>query len=168
MMAWMNEGSLNLIFDGVLVLSILGLWVMWFQQAGQRKKVENMLQQASSDLQQATTLLDKMMEDKFQQDKAAQVTPIQESRVPQAAKVPTTAEQIQAKLSQKDKVSIRKRVQTLHKPRNIASPQPQQPNAVAMIGRLHREGLDLKAISKQLGLPVAQVKLMLLLQKAQA
>jgi hypothetical protein len=59
-------------------------------------------------------------------------------------------------------------VQKLQRPSRVKPSKSQGVDTVAMISRLNREGLDLKAISKQLGLPIAQVKLMLLLQKAQA
>jgi hypothetical protein len=173
MMAWVNDSSINLIFDGVMAAAILGLWVMWFQQARQRKKVENMLQQASADLQQATTLLDKMMQEKLQYEKSQKQMdlhdkPMQETRMSQANQPKTTAEKIRAKLLQQDKVSIGQRVPKRQTTKAMKPSKSQDVDTVAMISRLNREGLDLKAISKQLGLPIAQVKLMLLLQKAQA
>ena len=177
MMAWMNTMDMNVIFDGVLVCSILGLWVMWFRQAGQRKKVEVMLQQAAADLQQASALLDHVMQERVsaQQDGMAE-------RKQHHVSSEAMLKAIQKNIARQDKVDIQyqarhqaqRRIRSQPRKKvNQASPkavqwQVQDADIATKIRYLHQKGMGLKGIAQKLGLPVAQVKLMLLMQKAQA
>ncbi|PCI02894.1 MAG: hypothetical protein COB79_01555 [Zetaproteobacteria bacterium] len=155
----MSETVLNVVFNGVLVVAILGLWGMWFYQGRQRKKVESLLKQASADLQQATMLLDQVM---------TQMTNIERDK----------ASQIIARSAQEDKQATpkpsvtRRNHQQLKQPRAKVKPTtthaPQEVNLAAKIMRLKREGLDMQRIAQTLSLPIAQVRLMLLLQTAKA
>ncbi len=175
MMAWVNQMDINLIFDGALVCAILGLWVMWFQQAGQRKKVEVMLQQAAADLQQASLLLEHVMQERDAGKETRREDEVAE-REQHHASSKAMVEAIQKNISKQDKihiqnkVHIQKRTQTQKKSSHtkVARRQVKDADAATKIRYLHQKGLDLKGISQKLGLPIAQVKLMLLLQKAQA
>ncbi len=155
-----DMNMLSMIFDGGLVLAILGLWVMWYQQAGQRKKVEAMLEHASLELQQATTLLDQVM---------AQLPALQKQQLdvapqPVASKQVRQDKQAIEKVSQQDQVNIS--VQKLKA--SLPKSKFQDANVSAQIMRLKREGLSMEGIAKHLELPVAQVRLILLLQTSKA
>jgi len=170
----LNSDMLNMIFDGVLVIAIIGLWVMWYQQAGQRKKVEGLLLEASRDLQAATTLLNQVMtempklKETFQAGavrEAAQKSQAKHQPIPQPTPDKHAVKAVQ-KAAHKDQVSISKRVDKLKK---VSSKKGiQDSNFAAQIMRLNREGLSMNGIAKHLGLPVAQVRLMLLLQSSKA
>ena len=153
-----TESVLNLVFNGVLVLAILGLWGLWFHQAGQRKKVETLLHQAASDLQQATTLLDQVMKQMQAQNQG------------ETKRVATPKSENNA-LSTGEQAMIARNIHKLQTPlpsKKKATPVKQEVNISAKVMRLKREGLDMPAIAKALRLPIAQVRLMLLLQTAKA
>ena len=169
MMAWVNQMDINLIFDGALVCAILGLWVMWFQQAGQRKKVEVMLQQAAADLQQASLLLEHVMQERDAGKETRREDAVAEREQPHVSSK-AMVETIQKNISKQDKIHIQGYAQTQKKSNHtkVERRQVKDADAATKIRYLHQKGLDLKGISQKLGLPIAQVKLMLLLQKAQA
>lgn len=156
----MDMATLSMIFDGGLVIAILGLWVMWYQQAGQRKKVEAMLEHAALELQQATTLLDQVMA----QLPALQKQQLDAVQKPVVAKKVTQRQKVVDKVSKQDQVNIG--VQKLKA--SLPKSKTQDANVSAQIMRLKREGLSMEAIAKHLGLPVAQVRLILLLQTSKA
>ncbi len=151
-----SEAALHLVFNGILVAAILGLWGMWFYQAGQRKKVEALLHQAASDLQQATTLLDQVMK-QMQAQKQGETKPAATPK-PENNALPT-----------REQAMIARNIHKLQTPlpsKKKVTPAKQEVNIAAKVMRLKREGLDMPAIAKALRLPIAQVRLMLLLQTA--
>ncbi len=160
MSEWMNTEILGLVFDVVLVIAVFGLCGLWLQQGKQRKKVEHMLQQAAKDLQAATTLLDQVM---------MQMPKQQTQSIPQSKDVHTPTKK--PSLTPREQAYIQQNIQKLQTPklkRKMSAKPKQEDNIAAKIMRLHREGLDIKGIAKRLSLPVAQVRLMLLLQTSKA
>ena len=152
----MGSDVFNLALDALMVMAITGLWVMWFQQSAQRKKVERMLKDAAEDLKAATQLLDQVMGSLDMQQRVAQAS----------AKNPVAARQ-QRQPSQ-DKVHQPLATKTVVKP-NLEAVRKEgkiKEHAVdtAKIMRLSREGLNEQTIADQLKVPIAQVRLILLLQ----
>jgi len=153
----MGSDVFNLALDALMVMAITGLWVLWFQQSAQRKKVEKMLRDASVDLKAATELLDQVMRNLDMQRQSEQVR----------VKHPAEARQ-QHQPIQDNEVAQSAAAKTPVKPKKVAASQglKSKNNAVdtAKIMRLHREGLDEQSIADQMKLPIAQVRLILLLQ----
>ena len=157
----MGSDVFNLALDALMVMAITGLWVMWFQQSAQRKKVERMLKDASEDLKAATQLLDQVMQSLDTKESTAQ------------APVKSAAEALQQRQDKQDRVQVRHSsavktvIQSEKESTTTAEAHKQKGKVVdtAKIMRLSREGLDEQAIADQLKVPVAQVRLILLLQK---
>ena len=157
----MGSDVFNLALDALMVMAIAGLWVMWFQQSAQRKKVERMLKDASEDLKAATQLLDQVMHSLDMKEST------------EKASMKSTAEILQQRQAKQDKVQVRHSttakevVQTKEEKTTVEDVHKQKGKTVdtAKIMRLSREGLGEQAIADQLKVPVAQVRLILLLQK---
>ncbi|MDQ6980389.1 MAG: hypothetical protein Q9M46_02815 [Ghiorsea sp.] len=156
----MGSDVFNLALDALMVMAITGLWVMWFQQSVQRKKVEKMLRDASEDLKSATELLDQVMRNLDMQQQSEQ----EQARV----KYPTEARQQRQPKKDKLEVAQSAAAKTPMKPKEVAARQAPKSKGsgvdTAKIMRLHREGLNEQTIADQLKVPVAQVRLILLLQ----
>lgn len=152
----MGSDVFNLALDALMIMAITGLWVMWFQQSSQRKKVEKMLRDAAKDLKDATQLLDQVMGslDMQQQTSQASVKEAVEIRQ-QRQSSPDKFHQPLAK-----KTTVKPNIEAVRKEKGTKR------NAVdtAKIMRLSREGLNEQTIADQLKVPVAQVRLILLLQ----
>jgi len=144
----MGVDIFSMALDALMIVAITGLWIMWFLQAGQRKKVEKMLLQASDDLKEATKLLDQVMG--------------------------ALAEQNGMQAPEKERPEIEDKIDMVAAD-DIALPshemEPEHKHGKrnsaeysAQIMRLNREGLSEAEISEKLNVPAAQVKLMLLLQ----
>ena len=157
----MGSDVFNFALDALMVMAITGLWVMWFQQSAQRKKVERMLKDASEDLKAATQLLDQVMHSLDMKEST------------EKASMKSTAEILQQRQAKQDKVQVRHSptakevVQTKEEKTTVEDVHKQKGKTVdtAKIMRLSREGLGEQAIADQLKVPVAQVRLILLLQK---
>lgn len=157
----MGSDVFNLALDALMVMAITGLWVMWFQQSAQRKKVERMLKDASEDLKAATQLLDQVMHSLDMKEST------------EKASMKSTAEILQQRQAKQDKVQVqhsptaKEVVQTKEEKTTVEDVHKQKGKTVdtAKIMRLSREGLGEQAIADQLKVPVAQVRLILLLQK---
>ncbi len=155
----MDMSLLNMIFNGLIVCAIAGLWVLWYQQAGQRKKVEQMLAQASSELQEATLLLEQVMQQLPNMKENITTAPAPDAFAEKAA------QQAIQQTAQQDQVNIQAKstARRKEKPRKT-SKQSTSTGQSATIMRLKREGLTAEDIANQLDMPIAQVRLMLLLQ----
>lgn len=155
----MGSDVFNLAVDALMVMAITGLWVMWFQQSAQRRKVEKMLKAAAEDLKAATELLDQVMHS----------LDTNESKANNPRDMP--AEALQQHKAKQDKVDIRRKPvakQAVGAKAATPTTQPDKQKAktvdTAKIMRLSREGLSEQSIADQLKVPVAQVRLILLLQ----
>ncbi len=154
----MGSDVFNFALDALMIMAITGLWVMWFQQSTQRKKVEKMLRDASQDLKSATELLDQVMRNLDMQQQSEQVR----------VKHPAEASEQRQPIDEKLEVAQSSVVKTPVESEEVASRQGQKSKKSAVdtakIMRLHREGLDEQSIADQMKLPIAQVRLILLLQ----
>ena len=148
---FLNNETLSLVFDAVLILSVVGLWFLWWQQAQQRKGIESMLMEASAELQEATLLLNQALQQ------------IQDLQASGHANVEPPKPEKSAETVAKE--AFREKMQ-----RQVASNEDSQPTAnisqVAQMLRLQREGLSPEKISEKLQMPLAQIKLMLMLQSS--
>ncbi|MDX8396546.1 MAG: hypothetical protein R8K22_09045 [Mariprofundaceae bacterium] len=52
---------LAMLFDGLLIIAVLGLWLAWLKQNQQQSMIENKLSEAAAQLQDATQLLDQAL-----------------------------------------------------------------------------------------------------------
>ena len=152
----MGNDVFNWALDALMIMAITGLWVMWFQQSTQRKKVEKMLRDAAEDLKDATQLLDQVMGSLDIQQQAPQASAKKPSQV------------LQQRQPKQDKAPEPLATNAAVKPNVAPAKQGKSAkgNAVdaAKIMRLSREGLNEQTIADQLKVPIAQVRLMLLLQ----
>ncbi len=151
---FLDSEILSIIFDVVLILSVIGLWILWWQQVQQRKNIESMLVEASTQLQEATLMLNQAL---------VQIQDIQgseESEVKTQEAVKQDDEEL-AMSAFREKVEER-----------VGSDirEQSQPTAnisqVAQMLRLQREGMSPEKISEKLNVPLAQIKLMLMLQSS--
>jgi hypothetical protein len=153
----MGSDIFNFALDALMVMAITGLWVMWFQQSAQRKKVESMLKDASEDLKAATQLLDQVMQS------------LDMKELTEKASMKSNAEILQQRQVKQDKVQVHASsvMQPEKEEATLKEAQKAKDKTVdtAKIMRLSREGLGEQAIADQLKVPVAQVRLILLLQK---
>ena len=161
----MGIDILSIALDALLVVAIAGLWMVWFQQAGQRKNVENMLKQASEELQQATQLLDHVMNTMAQQKESSVAEAVLDAKVKMEQKTEAEKQEPEKKgaadIDEQDEFKLEKNAKV-----SFTHPQHRESdtNYSAQVMRLNREGLSAEAISEKLSVPIAQVKLLLLLQ----
>jgi len=154
MLELLNNETLSTIFDVVLLLSVIGLWILWWRQVQQRKGIETMLSEASNQLQEATQMLNEAL---------YQIQELQRDKVADSDRQKTSEErpELQAKARFKEKV-VEKVSHT--------SAEESQPTAnisqVSKMLRLQREGIEPEQIAEKLNMPLAQVKLMLMLQSS--
>jgi len=179
----LDESLLNILFNSVLVISILGLWGLWFHQQRQRKNVEHMLQLASADLQEATQLLEQVMtqlphidlmerqaDEQLNQsvDAGQYAQPKQAVEHISRPREDKQRQQASNAISEQDQLYIQRNIQKLKATVPIKQQQPttrsQSDNLSSQIMELNSEGLSKEVIAKRLQVPVAQVRLMLLLQ----
>lgn len=172
---------LNMLLDGLIVVALLGLWWMWVVQFKQRKRVEILLAQATSELQESSRLLTLVMQ-KFPD--AAQLEVKQHDMQRPIAHTDASQAHIQ-RMNAQDKAATKKAATknvavmkaqmkahlqanlqaNLQAQGNISQRNPSEGvNFSAQIMRLQREGNDAQRIADMLAVPVAQVRLMLLLQ----
>jgi len=180
---WSELIPMNLLsmgIDLVLIVIILSMWVFWWKQGKRTQRVETSLLEAAAQLQEATALLDDALnqiallqrEGELQADKkqAADAAPLEDSQEP------TLDDDIQPHFSSRARDLLNAQKANLDFSSRQASPQvvpvdrapdpaPQGVMDVAQILRMQREGASLESIADTLNMPLAQVKLMLMLQK---
>lgn len=143
---FLNNEALSMVFDAVLILSVVGLWILWWQQVQQRKHIESMLIEASTELQEATQLLNQALQ---------KIHDLRESG----------SGEVKARKSDEDlgkeafRESMKMQVESRENSQSTANI-----SQVSQMLRLQREGLSPDKISKKLQMPLAQIKLMLMLQ----
>ncbi|MDX8388691.1 MAG: hypothetical protein R8M46_09215 [Ghiorsea sp.] len=159
----MGTDIFNVALDALMVVAITGLWVMWFQQTAQRKKVEKMLLEASDELQAATKLLDQVMETIAVQKVVHSSPPKQHDISPVSPQESLKKPELNAnQVGQKEYPTLEDE-DSIEKESDISKPLSNAAYS-AQIMRLSREGMSAEAISDELGVPAAQVRLMQLLQ----
>jgi len=154
MSEYLNSELIGMIFDAVLVASVIGLWALWWQQVKQREKIEFALVEASTQLQEATLMLNQALiqiqalqsssgsEDGSGKEHNSENrdTPMEEMNEKGEAQFPAGREEKSESAA------------------NISQ--------VAQMLRLQREGESPEKIAEKLNMPLAQIKLMLMLQSS--
>ncbi len=155
---YLDNQMLSMLFDAVLIVSLVGLWILWWRQVNQRKKIEILLIDASTQLQEATLMLNQAL------------VKIQELQGEggQEEVVPSINSQTIGQMEKghfKYEIENKVRGETQHEAQE-QSQSTANISQVAQMLRLQREGATPENISKKLNLPLAQIKLMLMLQSS--
>ncbi len=149
---YLDNEMLPILLDAVLILAVIGLWVLWWGQIKQRQKIEGMLTEASTQLQEATLMLNQALvqiQDLQSRDRPEDAVSARSSK----ATEPVAEEQPGQKIEEKVQAGVESQS---HASANISQ--------VAQMLRLQREGETPEKIARKLDLPLAQIKLMLMLQ----
>lgn len=155
---YLDSEMLSMLFDIVLILSVAGLWILWWRQLKQRQNIEQMLAEASTQLQEATLMLNQALvqiRNLQPQDKSEEVVLSMASR----ASNPLEKEQLKQKIQEKVRNGVTVGVEE-------QSQSTANISQVAQMLRLQREGVTPEKIAQQLNVPLAQIKLMLMLQSS--
>jgi len=171
----------SMLLDVLLLLVMAALWWMWWQQNKHRKAIEASLFEASQQLQDATQLLDEALEQisHLQQSDISQVDErkamLTEQKAPTAIAEPIAEVALhddldtgihvefssQAREMSESKADVSRATSKMTQP--SVSPPPQQTQATQIL-RMQREGETPETIASTLDIPLAQVKLLLMLQ----
>lgn len=152
---YLDSEMLSMFFDAVLILSVAGLWLLWWRQLKQRQNIEQMLAEASTQLQEATLMLNQalvQLRDLQSQGESKDVVSTLTDRTD-----PLEKERLQQRIKEK----VRDGVTVGVEEKNQSTANISQ---VAQMLRLQREGATPEKIAQQLNVPLAQIKLMLMLQ----
>ncbi|MDQ6995161.1 MAG: hypothetical protein Q9M18_06150 [Mariprofundaceae bacterium] len=180
---WSKLIPMNLLsmgIDVVLIMVLLAMWVFWWKQGKRTQRVETGLLEAAAQLQEATALLDDALnqiallqrksESQDHKKQVAVTTPLEDvqddifdddiqphfSSRAQDLLASQKANLDASSMQSKARVTPMKRAD---------KPVNQGVMDVAQILRMQREGASLESIADTLNMPLAQVKLMLMLQK---
>ncbi|PCI45716.1 MAG: hypothetical protein COB41_00900 [Proteobacteria bacterium] len=158
--------ALSMLLDGLLLLVMVALWWLWWQQARQRKQVEIKLGEAAGQLQEATKMLDEALQQiahlQAYESKAEEEL---EDEVTDDVKVAFSAQSLAM-----SKAHVkRQKTQTPVAESRVKESEAglSKSSQSAQILRMQREGVSSENIAIKMNIPLAQVKLMLMLQKAQ-
>jgi len=126
-----------MLLDGIMLVAITGLWLMWWLNAKRQHRVESMLADSAMQLREASHYLRQAMEliDKSS-DRTSGRTKSQQRK--------TSPDPIQK------------------------TPAAQEDTQITHMLNMQREGKPVEDISRKLGLPLNQVKLMLKLHASRA
>lgn len=150
---YINNETFSLLFDAVLVVAVVGLWIFWGKQMTQRKHIEQALLDASTQLQEATLILNQAL----QQIEQLQGGAVAHGAEPEAADRRDVADVKQDDFRRKVEARVQRAPnEQVHGSANISQ--------VAQMLRLQREGVRPEVIAEKLNVPLAQIKLMLMLQ----
>jgi len=187
---WLGMMSSNVFsvgMDMVLIMMLLGLWAMWWKQGKRTERIETGLLEAAAQLQEAATLLDDALhqisllqqhEDK-KQTKVSQTyrastvsmemqrDDLEEDIEPQFSSRARELLNAQKENMQKENIDRASSPATSRASRSKEKEPQGKQGAMDMthILRLQREGASMDSIADNLNMPLAQVKLMLMLQK---
>ncbi|MDX8404394.1 MAG: hypothetical protein R8K54_08315 [Mariprofundaceae bacterium] len=156
MLEYLNNEMFSILFNAALILSVFGLWILWWRQLKQRQNIEQMLAVASTQLQEATLMLNQAL---------VQIQELQPHDGPKDVPLTITSrgkdqlEREQVKQKIKEKVHDGATVGIEEKCQSTANI-----SQVAQMLRLQREGTAPEKIAQLLNVPLAQIKLMLMLQ----
>jgi len=161
-----SSDALSMLLDGLLLLVMVALWWLWWQQARQRKQVEIKLGEAAGQLQEATKMLDEALQQiAHLQAYESKLEADPENETTDDVKVAFSAQS----LAMSQAHTKRQKAQTPVAERSVKEPEAEVPKSSqpAQILRMQREGVSSENIAIKMNIPLAQVKLMLMLQKAQ-
>lgn len=128
---------INLIFDLVIMLALGGLWVLWWRTNHKQRAIESLLAEAAREIDRATLSLNEALE-----------------HIERIKRAPAPAPKHRESQSSPEKRPMSKQTE---------APQTSQ---ITQLLRMHREGQSEDRIANDLGLPSAQVKLLLKLHGA--
>jgi len=125
---------LNLAFDLVILLALAGLWGLWWRTSRKQRAIEGLLVEAAQEIDSASLSLNEAMQhiERFKQSESRAPAP-----KPRAARHDSDAQMSSAEPA--------------------ATPLGPQ---ITQLLRMHREGQSEEMIANALGLPSAQVKLL--------
>jgi len=161
----------SMIFDGLLIALMAGMWFLWHQQNGHRKRIESKLFEAAAQLQESTQLLEHALEKIeaiSQRDNINKHVDVEGDGIHvQLSDAGRKRAQSQANQRVKNIPQRAVSARAAAKPEaRVQGGQPKQ-SQVTQILRMKREGASADKIASTLDIPQAQVKLMLMLQQAQ-
>jgi len=162
----LSSDAFSMLLDVLLLLVMGALWWLWWQQARQRKQVEIKLGEAASQLQEATKMLDEALHHiAHLQEHESRDEVEQQVEINDDVKVSFSAQSLaMSQTHVKNKApqnSSKKRIA------NQSIANVSQSSQSAQILRMQREGESPESIAGKMNIPLAQVKLMLMLQKSQ-
>jgi len=166
-----SSDAFSMLLDGLLLLVMAALWWLWWQQARQRKQVEIKLGEAAAQLQEATKMLDEALQHitRLKLDESgAEVEPqaaIMEDEMDDGIQLSFSRQSLAMSETYKknDLPSNSSQTKIVNQPVESVGQSSQS----AQILRMQREGESVESIAGKMNLPLAQVKLMLMLQKSQ-
>jgi len=168
--------------DIVLIVVLLGMWAFWWKQAQRTQRVETGLLEAAAQLQEATALLDDALNQisllqRQEEKKPSKVAELGgTSPLSVAMQADASDDDIEPQFSSRARELLKAKqaelemrpVQVAARSNRVEQAAPQNKQGVmdvAQILRMQREGASLDSIADTLNMPLAQVKLMLMLQK---
>jgi len=178
----LSADEFSVAMDVVLIVVLVAMWMLWWKQSKRTQRVETGLLEAASQLQEATALLDDALNQisllqQNEQSKASKETQIKTERaVTKPVLEDDFDDDIEPHFSSRSRELLdaqrnRSELSVSHVPvknnhaQNSSSESKQGVMDVAKILRMQREGASLDSIADTLNMPLAQVKLMLMLQK---
>jgi len=160
----LSNDELSMLLDGLLLLVMAGLWWLWWQQARQRKSIELKLVEAAGQLQEATRMLDDALqqiarvqgvEPELEIEQQAETTDdVTLSFSAQSLAMSDTYKKAHGSPASKAAKAVNQSIE------NVG-----QASQSAQILRMQREGESPETIASKMNIPLAQVTLMLMLQK---
>lgn len=131
---------INTVFDVVMLLAVMGMWLLWWRTSRKQRMIETMLLEAAKELETATARLGESFE---------------------------SIRRLKREIDASQAVS---REEALEPPKKVSteakSEQKSASGQITQMLRMRREGKDIDAIAESLNLPKAQVKLLLRLHAA--
>ncbi|GEM_PF-2053123 len=160
-----SSEAFSMLLDGLLLLVMAALWWLWWQQTRQRKQVEIKLSEAAAQLQEATKMLDEALQHiEHLQACESHHEVEQQSETNDDVKVSFSAQSLA--MSQTHKKNKAPKPPSKKKVAKQAIVNTSQSSQSAQISRMQREGESPESIAVKMNIPLAQVKLMLMLQKS--
>ena len=138
-----NGQMIGLLIDFAVIAGLFALWLVWYKNGNRQKKLEQLLADTASQLDEATQHLNQatlMIKQLKRQEEAAEETASIVSRKETPKKIHQTSSREE------------------EKPGKLP---PQNSTQATMVLRMHREGENAEAIADRLDIPLAQVKLLL-------
>ncbi|MDQ6990593.1 MAG: hypothetical protein Q9M11_02525 [Mariprofundaceae bacterium] len=160
----LSSNTLSMLLDGLLLLVMGAFWWLWWQQNRQRKRVEIKLGEAAEQLQEATKMLDEALQQiAHLQEHESRIETEQQTGKNDDVKVSFSGQSLAMSEKHEKQQYTASRKKNVHQPTAEISPSSQS----AQILRMQREGESPEGIASKMNIPLAQVKLMLMLQKSQ-
>ncbi len=161
----------NMVLNVCMVLGMGALWYLWWQQYKHRQTIESSLIEAASQLEEASMLLDEALK-QIAEIKDHEHAARERLKVKKESEDTLHDDGVHVQISSQAKAISRKkklRASAHHQKRQRVmdtSQDTSQSTQTAQILRMQREGEKAEDIAMQLDIPLAQVKLMLMLQGA--